>query len=145
MPSMSGLPDFSRGSIPKREKYTKCPWTFNQIAINVSFGYMIIPGGQKCNPNFQFQGLPKYTKIVIFGVQLYHLATVVDSCTAHCRKWLYLIGDWERASILHTYIWHETLKLNEFECFVFSEWAFWTYSTRFCILSALVTTKRVRY
>jgi hypothetical protein len=27
-------------------------------------------------PNFPFSGLPKYTKIGIFGMQIYHLATL---------------------------------------------------------------------
>jgi hypothetical protein len=36
-----------------------------------------IPDGDKRHQPFPFQGLPKYYKNVIFGMQIYHLATLV--------------------------------------------------------------------
>jgi hypothetical protein len=36
-----------------------------------------ILNGYKIYQKFIFQGLPKYTQIWIFGVQIYHLATLV--------------------------------------------------------------------
>jgi hypothetical protein len=37
----------------------------------------IIPNGHKIYPHFPFQGPPKYTRTGIFGLKLYHLATLV--------------------------------------------------------------------
>jgi hypothetical protein len=36
----------------------------------------IVPNGRKIHQHFPFQGPPKFTQIVIFGLQINHLATL---------------------------------------------------------------------
>jgi hypothetical protein len=38
-----------------------------------------IPNGYKIYEHFPFQGLPKYPQIGVFGMQIYHLATLHPS------------------------------------------------------------------
>jgi hypothetical protein len=61
----AGLPDFSRCNIPKRAK-------IYQITIKCT----------KCTKIYQhlpLQAPPKFTQIWIFGLKIYHLATLIDS------------------------------------------------------------------
>jgi hypothetical protein len=51
--------------IPIEHKITK--WPLN------------IPNGHKIYQHFPFQGLPKFTQIFIFGLQIYHLATLLKT------------------------------------------------------------------
>jgi hypothetical protein len=56
------LPDFSWYNNPKREKYTKSPQK--------------MPNGHKIYLHFPFQDPPKFTQSWIFGLKMYHLATL---------------------------------------------------------------------
>jgi hypothetical protein len=67
-----GLPDFSRYKIPKRTKlyqkalkYTIWPWSRQD--------------GPKNTQHLPLQDLPKFTQIRIFGLKIYHLATLVET------------------------------------------------------------------
>jgi hypothetical protein len=52
-------------------KYTKWPW-------NIPNGHEIcIPNGHKIYQHLPLQKPPKFTQILIFGLKLYHLATLV--------------------------------------------------------------------
>jgi hypothetical protein len=64
----SGLPDFSWHKIPKWTKYTK-----------LQLNYQMATLCSKCPlniPTFPFQGPPMFTQIRIFGLKIYHLATL---------------------------------------------------------------------
>jgi hypothetical protein len=67
------LPDFSWHIKPKWEnlttKYTKSP-------VNTSNG-LKIPTGHKIYRNIPFPVLQKYSQIGIFGLKIYHLATLM--------------------------------------------------------------------
>jgi hypothetical protein len=52
------------------KKYTKQP-------KNIQNGHENIPTGREIHQKFHFQGLPKYTKFGILGMQIYHLAALV--------------------------------------------------------------------
>jgi hypothetical protein len=64
-------------------KCTKCLENIPKgYGISIPIG-LKIPKGHEIYPKFQFQGLPKYTKIRILGVQiptyLYHLVTLLQT------------------------------------------------------------------
>jgi hypothetical protein len=50
-----------------------------QMAVISSKWPKYVPNGHKIYLNFPFQGPPKFTKIGIFGMKIYHLASLVDS------------------------------------------------------------------
>jgi hypothetical protein len=67
-------------NIPNDQKYTKWPKIY-QMAKNIPNGHKIyamavyIPNSNKIFHHFPFHGLPKFTKIVSFGMKIHHLAT----------------------------------------------------------------------
>jgi hypothetical protein len=65
----AGLPDLSRHNIPK---YTNLPLNY-QMAIK---WLCYIPNGHRISQLFPFQCPPKVTQIGIFGLKIYHLATL---------------------------------------------------------------------
>jgi hypothetical protein len=49
---------------------------------------MYIPNGQRICQTFPFQGPPKFTQIGIFGLKIYHLATLLETqILFHCIKY----------------------------------------------------------
>jgi hypothetical protein len=44
--------------------------------VTIKWPYYI-PNGHKIYQNFPFQDPPKFTQILIFGLKIYHLATMV--------------------------------------------------------------------
>jgi hypothetical protein len=82
--SGAGLPDFSLYKIPIRgEKYTKGPQNY-QMSKNMPNGCKIFKMDTKyVFLKFPFQG-PKNIKIEIFGMKIYHLATLIWSQSYGC-------------------------------------------------------------
>jgi hypothetical protein len=72
----SGLPDFSCNNIPKREKLPKLPQIY-QMAINIRNGIKRDPMETKFTNIFQCKTLQNLPKIGIFGLKIYHLATLL--------------------------------------------------------------------
>jgi hypothetical protein len=58
--------------------YTKLPLNF-QMAIKYTKWPEYIPNVHRIYQAFLFKGPPKFTQIRIFGLKIYHLATLVDS------------------------------------------------------------------
>jgi hypothetical protein len=74
-----GLPDFSSYNIPKLEKIC-------QITTKLPNGhkiYKIAVLHSKNVPIFSFPGLPKFSHIGLFGLKMYHLATLAWSGSEH--------------------------------------------------------------
>jgi hypothetical protein len=95
MPWLAGLPDFSWYDIPKREKYTK--WRKNmpmtklfqmakkiyQMTKNIPNDEKYTnwqkntPNGRKIHKHHPLPDPQKFTQIWIFGLKIYHLATLL--------------------------------------------------------------------
>jgi hypothetical protein len=60
------LPDFSSYNLPKQK--------------NIPNDHKNIPNGHKIYQHFSFQDPPKITQIGIFGLKIYHLATLPRRC-----------------------------------------------------------------
>jgi hypothetical protein len=78
----AGLPDSSWHNIPKREKIPNSPQIYQmaikyrKMDVNNSKWPMNIPNAHWIYQHFLFQGPPKYTQNGIFGLKIYHLATL---------------------------------------------------------------------
>jgi hypothetical protein len=69
---VSGLPDFYYHNLPKQgEMYQNF-----QMSKTYTKWPKNIPNGLKIYQDFPFRGPPKYTQIGIFGLKIYHLATL---------------------------------------------------------------------
>jgi hypothetical protein len=68
---LSGLPDYSWYNVPKRENISKWPTD--------------ISNGHKIYKHFPLQDPPKVTQIKIFGLKIYHLATLLTLAASICR------------------------------------------------------------
>jgi hypothetical protein len=70
------LPDFPLYNIPKRKNkpsdYKNTIGPLHRYTKSIRN----VPNGSETYKNLSFQGLNKYTKIVIFGLKIYHLATL---------------------------------------------------------------------
>jgi hypothetical protein len=68
------VPDFSLHNIPKRGKL---PLKYQMVIKYLNSPYYI-PNGHTIHQPFSIQGPPKFTQIGIFGLKIYHLATLTD-------------------------------------------------------------------
>jgi hypothetical protein len=72
---------------------TGLPDYFYKTPQNIPNGHEIhkndvsIPNGHEILQHFSFQGTPKFTQLGIFGMKIYHLATLVPNLTVtHTHK-----------------------------------------------------------
>jgi hypothetical protein len=77
-----GLPDFSWYKMPKRRKNIPNHHTIYQMATKIPNGRKIgRPNGHKMYTHLPLQDPRKFSQIGIFGLKLYHLATLNQTLT----------------------------------------------------------------
>jgi hypothetical protein len=74
--SKSGLPDFSWYNTPKRKNIQNDP-KYTLLLLN-------IPNGRIIYQHLPLHDPPKYNQIGIFGLKIYHLATLANSLDLFC-------------------------------------------------------------
>jgi hypothetical protein len=72
----SGMPDFPWYKIPKRGKNIPIDHKIYQIAVKYTNWPQSRPNGQKIYQHLPLQDPPKFTLSGIFGLKIYHLATL---------------------------------------------------------------------
>jgi hypothetical protein len=65
-------------NVQKRSQHFQMATQYNKCPLN-------IPNGHKIYQYFPFQGPPKYTQGGIFGMKIFHLASLLPSCFANAK------------------------------------------------------------